>query len=204
MVFWFLGLIFIAVFVFISVMTVYFVVYKWNINKAVAEKDIPHIRMVPPYKIVVLLSVIILLVIVYILSTVNTSHGSVGVTSLPLNEYLQEVDTPEIDEWIVKNTHDDNKAYILQNRNEMQNKEVIYYLVYVPYAADNSDISVQQSTNLFGETVTLNFEATDGNRGNMAVLVTYVGSNNLKIKINYGGQTMDYVISEVEYSLDLK
>lgn len=204
MAFLLLGLIFIVVLLFIAVMAVYFVIYRWNINKAVIEKSSPHIRMVPPYKIAVILVVIMLLVIVYIFAAINTSHGSVGVTSLPLNEYLEEVDTPEIDEWIVENTSDDNKAYILQHRNDLQNNAIVHYLIYVPYAADNSEIAVQQSTDLFGETVTLKFEATDGNRGNTAVLVTYVGSNNLKIKINYGGQNMDYIISETEYSLDLK
>lgn len=199
MAFLFLGLIFI----FIAIMAVYFAIYRRNINKAVMKKSNPPIRMVPPYKMTVILLVMMLLMLVYMLAASPASHGSVGVTSLPLNEYLEEIDTPEIGEWLVENTSDDNKAYILQHRNNLPNNAIIHYLVYVPYAADNSKISVHQSTDLFGETVTLKFEAADGNRGNAAVLVTYVGSNNLKIKINYGGQNMDSTISETEYPLDI-
>lgn len=70
-----------------------------------------------------------LLVIIYIFAAINTSHKSVGVTSLPQNEYLEEVDTPEIDEWIVENTSDDNKTYIVQHKNDLQNNAIVHYLI---------------------------------------------------------------------------
>lgn len=197
------GLVFAAAVLFGGVMALYLIIYKRNINKAVTEKNTTHIRMVPPYKIAILLSVIVLLVIVYLFSAIHTSYGSVGVTSLPLKEYLQEADTPEINEWLANKTKDDNKAYILKSKANPDNTEV-RYLVYVPYAADNSKISVQRSSNLFGETVTLNFEAAEGNRGDTAVFVTYAGGNRLNIKINYGGRNMESIISEIDCSIDIE
>lgn len=201
MVFLLLELFFIVALLFVIIMTAYFVIYKKHINKAITEKNnSSHIKMFPPYIIAIILTVVFLVFLVYFVSVSRTSHGGVGVTSLPLNEYLEEVDTPEISEWVTEDTNYDNKAYILKHRSET----VTHYLIYVPYAANKSEINVQQSINLFGETLSLKIEATDGDRGNHAILVTYTGENELNLKINYGGQDIDCVISETEYSLELE
>lgn len=201
MIFLLLGLLLIAALLFVIIMSAYFAVYKKHINKAIIEKNnSSHIKMFPPYIIAIILTVVFLIIFVYFISASRISHGGVGVTSLPLNEYLEEVDTPEISEWVTEDTNYDNKAYILKHRSEM----VTHYLIYVPYAANKSEINVQQSTNLFGETLSLKIEATDGDRGNHAILVTYTGENELNLEINYGGQDIDCVISETEYSLELE
>lgn len=191
----------IAIFLSIA-MAIYFQIYKQNINRVFTNREKPHTRMIPPYKIASMLFaafLILTIAAIFILSAFKESPGGVGVTSLPLDEYLQEVENPQIEEWLSDNVDDNRKAYILKHKDDSK----IYHLVYIPCVADGANISIRQSSSLFGNTVTLDYEAKDGNRGNYVTLVTYTGNDPLKIELYYGGKKVDSVTFEVEYPIKL-
>lgn len=196
-------LIIVIIAIFLSVvMTVYFQIYKRNINKVFTNSEKPHTRMIPPYKIASMLVVVFLILIIAVillLFVFKESPGGVGATSLPLDAYLREVNNPKIEEWFADHVDHDGKAYILKHKEDSK----IYHLIYIPCVADGANISIRQSSSLFGNTVTLDYEAKDGNRGNYVTLVTYTGNNPFKIELYYGGKKVDRVISEAEYPIKL-
>lgn len=197
-----LGLALIALILLVAVIMVFLALNKRNVIRAVTGNSTTSIHVILTL-IGILLFAFVLYAVFCFLSAANTSHGSVGVTSLPLDEYLQEVDTPQIREWLDENVNDEKKAYILKHREDLQDNVKANYLIYLPYDIDNRRISVDQSTNLFGGTVTLSFEKTDQDMGRIAVLVTYEGDSHVKLKINYDGNRMEYIVSEVDYPLEL-
>lgn len=187
-------------------LSVYFLIYKRNINKVVMDKEKKRRRMIPPFKMAFILLIVLLLLImavIYLLCA-ELPPGSLGVTSLPLDAYLEEVDNPEIDEWLSDNVKDDEKAYVLQHHTDDYGDDAkTYFLVYIPCAANDAYISVNQSLSLFRETIILDYEAKEGDRGNLVALVTYTGGNPLKLKLSYGEHGIETVISETDYPIKL-
>lgn len=192
----------IAIILLVAVMIVFFFMNKRNIVRTVTGNSTTSMHVIL-LLIGILLFAFVLYAVFCFLSAANTSHGSVGVISLPLDEYLQEVDAQQIREWLDENVNDEKKAYILKHREDFKDNAKVNYLICLPYNIDNRRISVDQSTNLFGETVTLSFEKTDQDMDRTAVLVTYEGDSHVKLKIHYDGHEMEHLVSEVDYSLEL-
>lgn len=157
----------------------------------------------------ILLAVVLipmLLLVVMVLSFTgfsSTAGGITGVTSLPVDDYLQEVGNPQIEQWIDNSGDEYSKAYVLQNESLSGESAQAHYLVYMPCLAGNPQISIGTSSNLFGRTTKLELTDNNSSGGNTLLLITCSGKNASKIEIYYNGQRINCEITKVDYPLRL-
>ena len=152
---------------------------------------------------VILIPVLLIVVMVLSLSTFSATSGGTGVTSLPIDEYLQEVNQPQIEEWLDNCGENYDHAYGLKHESTLGEQVMVQYLVYMPRLVEHPQISIGTSSGLFGRTLRLNVADSKGDGGNTLLLITYTGDSTPKLKLYYEGARVDCEITNVEYSLNL-
>lgn len=152
---------------------------------------------------VILIPVLLIVVMVLSLSTFSATSGGTGVTSLPIDEYLQEVNQPQIEEWLDNSGENYDHAYALRHESTSGEQVMVQYLVYMPRLVENPQISIGTSSGLFGRTLRLDVADSKGDGGNTLMLITCTGDSAPKLKLYYDGTRVDSEITDVEYSLNL-
>lgn len=152
---------------------------------------------------VILIPILLIIMMVFSFSAFSTSSGAAGVTSIPVDEYLQEADNPQIKEWLDGCSEDSSKAYVLKHESTQDDEIKIHYLVYLPQLVEQPQVSISPATGMFGHTLKLEFPDENGNAGNTILLITCSGEPSSKLKIYYGGNKVNCEITEVDYSLDI-
>lgn len=153
---------------------------------------------------VILIPLLLIVVMALSFGAFSSSAGGVtGVTSLPVDEYLQEVDSAQINEWMGDVGDDYSKAYALQNTGTSGQSTQVHYLIYMPCLSDNPQLSIDTSSGLFGQTTNLHITSSDPSVGNTLLLLTCSGNAASKFEIYYNGQRMNCEITKVDYPLGL-
>jgi hypothetical protein len=130
--------------------------------------------------------------------------GGAGVTSLPASEYLQEVPNPQIEQWLAACANSPGQTFVLRHESlSSQGEKLVRYLIYMPQAGELPQISIQNHAGLFGDSVTLDVRSESGDRGNTLILASFTGDPSPKLKLSYGGQPVDFQMTEVDYPLGL-
>lgn len=144
------------------------------------------------------------LIVLTLLSFSATGQaGGVGVTSLPIDDYLSEVDNPQVKAWLDGCGERFDTACALRHESTDGETVRVRYLIYLPCLADDPQVSIADSSNLFGRTVTLRFPAETGNAGNTLLLVTCTGDGVPKLRLYYGGERVQCEITDVDYPIGL-
>lgn len=154
---------------------------------------------------VILIPVLLIVVTVGSFFAFSGSSGTTGVTSMPVDEYLHEVNNPQIEEWLNSCGEDYDKAYVLRNEASYgeEGQVKVQYLVYMPRVAEDSQMSMGTSAGMFGDTFELKIGDSRGNRGNTVILVTWTGDAAPKLKLYYGGDRVKCEITDVDYPVGL-
>lgn len=152
---------------------------------------------------VVLIPVILIAVSIFSFSAFTPSTGSTGVTSLPIDDYLQQADRPQIEAWLDTCVADYDGAYALKNKTVRGDQVEVLYLIYMPRLTEMPQISVSPQSGLFGNTLSLEITAESGSTGNTLLLVTCTGTSAQNLALYYGGDRVDCTVTEVDYPLGL-
>ncbi len=150
----------------------------------------------------VILIPIALIVLIALFAAAGSSGGA-GVTSLAIGDYLNEVDNPQIAAWLDGCGERYDTAYVLRHESTDGEPIRVRYLVYLPRLTDEPQVSIANSSNLFGHTVKLSFPDENGNTGNTLLLITYTGDDVPRLKLYYGGKRVKCEITDVDYPLGL-
>ncbi len=142
------------------------------------------------------------------LDSAPAAEGGAGVTSLPVNDYLEQMEDrqgrEQISQWLAECGEELDTAYILRREERKEDGErQACYLVYLPRLSEGAGIGVGVSSGWLGVTVTVDCAASEGGMGNQLLLVTWTGEEKEKLKIRYGGKNLDCEITETDFSLEI-
>ncbi len=154
------------------------------------------------------LAVIIAIPLIYVIIAIFSmgsfsSSGSSGITSLTIDDYMQEMQNDEIEAWFESVGDDYNKAYILEHQTETEDGVRVRYLIYLPKLVENPSPSFGTSSDLFGNTFKIEFDDQNGSGGNTFVLATYTGEDAPELKIYYDGKRIDTETKIVDFPIGL-
>lgn len=150
---------------------------------------------------VTLIPILLIIIMILSFSKFKPTSRATGVTSLPVDEYLKELDNEHINNWFEASGESLDTAYVLRHESTSGDQVKVLYLIYLPCLAENHQVSIGSSADLFGHTLKLQFTDDNGNAGNTLILATCIGEQ--KLSIYYDGQKVDCEITEVDYSLAL-
>ena len=149
--------------------------------------------------IVIPVAIILLMLIALIAFRVETSSGGIGTMETTVEDYLQMMNEPRIEEWLDECEEEANTAYILKYyKEEPDAEERVCYLVYVPGSKLES---TGISDGIFGSTLKVKLDSNDTSEN--IVLVTRTGEDVSKIKIYLDGDKMDVEMEEVYFNTGL-
>lgn len=136
------------------------------------------------------------------------AEGGAGVTSLPVNDYLEQMEDrqgrEQISQWLAECGKELDAAYILRREERADNGErQVRYLVYLPRLSEGSEIGVGVSSGWLGVTVTVDCAASERGMGSQLLLVTWTGEEKERLEIRYGGRAVDCRITETDLSLEM-
>lgn len=171
-----------------------------NISMAVKKQDKALGKILIA---VIFIPVILILVMVFSFSAFTSSSGGIGVTSLPIDEYLQEVDNTQIKAWLDGCGNETDKAYVLRNVITSEKQTEVQYLIYMPCLTEMPHISIGQHSGLLSRTINLEIANDSGNAGNTLLLVSCIWDAAPNLKISYAGSKIDCETTDVNYSLAL-
>lgn len=167
----------------------------------VREKDRTLHKLI--LAIVVIPLVILLFFIIFSVSSFSSVGSSAGVTSLPINEYLDEIDHYEpIEQWLTEEKDDSNKAYILcySDENDDSDNPEYQYLIYWPQMADMPSLSIHPSSGFFENTTEISILPDGSNLGNTVLIVH---SSDEKIRLYDGDNAIECEIINVSFPVEL-
>ena len=154
--------------------------------------------------VVILIPVLLILVLLLSFGAFSAGGGGgAGVTSLPVGEYLDEMDDPRIEAWFNSGFAEDyNTAYVLRHTIEGEDRTQTEFLIYFPRLVDQPSISVGTGSGLLGgQKLELAFEDANGSTGNTVVLATCEGDGGAKLVLTYDGEKVPCQITDVDYNL---
>lgn len=141
------------------------------------------------------------LLIMLIISFISFPSSSVKtIATATIDEYLQEHDHPDIREWIEESGKEYNKAYVLQYETISDKQIEIDYIIYAPWCSEESSISSGSDSGLFGPVLKVEMSDIGGNRGNMLILVHYIGNKKPRLKVYQNGSRAECEITKAEHS----
>ena len=154
--------------------------------------------------VVILIPVLLILVLLLSFGAFSAGgDGGAGVTSLPVGEYLDEMDNPNIEAWFDSGFAEDyDTAYVLRHVAEGEEDTRTEFLIYFPRLADQPSISVGTGSGLLGgQELKLAFEDENGSTDNTVVLATCSGDGGAKLTLTYDGKKVPCQITDVDYDL---
>ena len=154
--------------------------------------------------VVILIPVLLILVLLLSFGAFSAGGGGgAGVTSLPVGEYLDEMDDPDIEAWFNSGFAEDyDTAYVLRHVAEREEGTRTEFLIYFPRLVDQPSISVGTGSGLLGgQELKLAFEDENGSTGNTVVLATCEGDGGVKLVLTYDGKKVPCQITDVDYNL---
>lgn len=157
-----------------------------------------------------ILFVVILVPILFIVLTVGSflafsgSSGRSGVTSVAVDEYLHQVNNPEIEKWFSGIGKASDKAYALRQESSFgeDGQIQVQYLIYMPWVAEFSKSSIGTSAGWFGPTLKLGIGDSRGGSATF-ILLTWTGDKVPKLKLYYDGAPVSCEIMDVNYPIGL-
>lgn len=172
-----------------------------DVFEPIKKKD----KMLGKILVAIIIVPVLLIVIMFIsLAGFQSLTGLSGVTTLPVDEYLQLAQNPQIEQWLTECGDEYSKAYALRNERVEDGEINVNYLIYIPRLSEMPEVRIEPATGIFGNTLRLIFEPGNRNLGNTLVLVTCKGEKNQKLDIRFEeDQRIDCKITEVSYSLEL-
>lgn len=152
---------------------------------------------------VILIPVLLIAVMALSFGAFSGAGGGAGVTSLPVGEYLAEMDNPEIEAWFADAFEGEyDTAYVLRHTTEGEERTRTEFLIYFPRLVDLPSISVGTGPGLLGsQRLELAFEDENGSTGNTVVLATCEGDGGAKLILTYDGEKVPCQITDVDYDL---
>ncbi len=152
----------------------------------------------------VILAIPLIYIILAIFSMVSfSSSGASSITSLTVDDYLQQMQNDEIEAWFASVGDDHNKAYILEHQTQTEDGVRVRYLIYLPKLVGNHAPSFDTSGGLFGNTFKIEFDDQIGSGGNTFILATYTGESVPELKIYYDGKLVDTETRIVAFPIGL-
>lgn len=159
---------------------------------------------------VILIPVLLVIAGIFLFSVAGTaSVGSAGLTTMPTEEYLQEIKdaglpSASIEKWLDSCGEDQDKAYVLRNiqKGETEEETIVQYLIYMPRMSRLPSVSVWPNEGWFGEKLRLAVHADRGETGDTVAIATTRGRGNTKLEIDFGeNERIDCEITDVAYKL---
>lgn len=152
---------------------------------------------------VILVPIILIVMMVILFSSVTHSDGGTSLAEVSMEQYLEDVDEPRIQEWL--DTCDENaeRAYVLRYEatSKSSGEEQVRYLIYLPNLADRFNFIPNIKDGLFGTTLDIELENVDGKEGEELLLLTYTGDDDAKLKLSLDGESVECEITEVDFSI---
>ncbi len=145
------------------------------------------------------------LAVLAVLALSYTSAGAgVSTTTLTADDYLQEMDNPQIAAWLDSCKGGEDAAYILQSGQELGPGQYrSRYLIYIPGLRWDTELDMSQDSGLFGTSLKLDLAGGSGSQ-DAVLLVTCTGENtDPRLVITLDGQRLPCRYTHVEYPLGL-
>lgn len=156
---------------------------------------------------VILIPVVMLLASGIFSQMLPAKTRATGVTSLSLDDYLQETNNPEIVEWlkecVAEHGGETDRAYILRNKSRDDGQLRVRYLVYMPCLAELPRISIGADSGFFGRTVDIRIAPESGMKGNTLLVITCDGTALPRLRLFYGSDKIKCEIMDVEYGVGI-
>ncbi len=152
----------------------------------------------------VIIAIPLIYVIIAIFSMVSiSSSGASSITSLTVDDYMQEMQNDEIEAWFESVGDNYNTAYILEHQTETEDGVRVRYLIYLPKLVENASASFGTSGGLFSDTFKIEFDNQNGSGGNTFILATYTGESVPELKIYYDGKLVGTETRIVDFPIGL-
>ncbi len=157
------------------------------------------------WKVLVVIIAVPLIWVILATSSMFTlsSSGASSITSLPVDEYLAEMQNEEIEAWFKTVGGDYDKAYVLEHRTAVGDDVRTRFLIYMPKVVENHPKSFGTSSGLLGKTLKIDFHEAHRSGGNTFMLATYVGAGSAKLKIYYDGKRVETETRIVDFPIGL-
>ena len=145
----------------------------------------------------------------WLLNPAPADAGGTGVTSLPIADYLEENDVPQIREWLddCSVSLDLTSASALVSQSTEGDLTLTRYLVYLPAAPDQPQRSIAPSRRLFSESISIEVKSSSDSigGGNTLLLVSHTCDRKKapSLKLRYNGQRVDCRFLEADFPLGL-
>lgn len=152
----------------------------------------------------VIVAVPLLYILLAIFSMVSlTSTGSSSITVISVDDYLQEMQSPQIEAWFASAGGDPDTAYILEHQADYSEGVRVRYLIYLPKLTEDHRCDFDTGGGLFGNTFDIRFEDDGGDGGGIFILATYTADAVPKLKIDYNGKRVDTETKIVGFPIGL-
>lgn len=136
--------------------------------------------------------------------TVFTSVGASSYSEISFDEYFaqQQLVSPstanQVQQWLDEVRPELNHAYALRYDTPDMESNRYFYLIYVPAAGEQSNVSMDNSSSIFGNTFTLNLEHTG--KSDSLFCVSTFGDKAPKLKIKLDGKRIRCDVSTVDFN----
>ena len=171
-----------------------------DIVRPVKKKD----RTLWKILVAVILIPVLLIIIAFIaFSSIGASTMSSGVTTLPVDEYVQETGYTQVEDWIDGLSLDTGEAGVLRYEKETEDETITQFLIYMPVLDEFPDISITPGSGFFGNTLELDITSSGESGGNTLIVATCVGDRDADLNISYDGASVSLETTDVDYPLEL-
>lgn len=156
--------------------------------------------------VVILIPVMLLILLILAFSAYSAvPSGTTSAVTLPMDEYRQETENPDVEQWLNACGSDWDSAYALCYESKEDGQASVQYLLYIPLMTESPQMtSVGLRSGLFGFGRTLELEFVDGagSSGGTLLLVACTGKDVPGIQIEYNGERIACEITQTDYPLD--
>ena len=158
----------------------------------------------------ILIAVIVIPIFLFIgvsilsFATFTSSTGSMGATFMPVDEYIAEINNPEITQWVESCGSEQKVVYALRYETEENGEKITNYAVYFPFDLFDN-IRTSTESGFFKQYAKVDF---GGNPNHSFVDVKYnfllLSAKNQKsfldLKATYNGENIPCIVVNVEYN----
>ena len=152
---------------------------------------------------VILIPALLIIIAFIAFSSFGASTMGSGVTTLPVDEYIQETGYSQVEDWISGLSLDADEAGVLRYEQENGEETVTQFLIYMPVLEEFPDISITPCSGFFGATLELDISSSGESGGNTLIVATCEGRRAADLDIIYNGSAVSQQTTEVDYPLEL-
>ena len=171
-------------------------------NNYVSEKAVYRILA-----LVFIVPILIIFIAAFAIEFIpDNSEKALSIQMFTIDEYIERAESEASVEWLESVIEKGDDVCVLKYKTKVEDKDQIRicYLAYIPMLSDEPIMAKDIIEKTFSDSIDIGFQDNGEASGSIVVLINYRAAKEPKLNLLFGGEPLEYEMTEADEPIELK